>query len=143
VVEGAGFKRLLNYLEPCYKVPSTIHVVTCLQKRFSQVKNNVRSKLEEANYVSLTSDTWISLSMQSYISSTAHFITNNWELHSCVLWTFYFPESHTGELIADKLKEICVYFSLPLEKVVAVVHDLGCNMRASLRTFMVIQIRQV
>lgn len=133
VVEGAGFKRLLNYLEPGYRVPSAVHVVTCLQKRYSQVKSIVQRKLEEVNYISLTSDIWTSLSTQSYISSTAHFITDNWELHSCVLQTLYFPESHTGELIADKLKEICVHFSLPLEKVVAVVHDLGSNMRASLR----------
>ena len=42
-------------------------------------------------------------------------------------------ESHTGELIAEKLKEICLNFSLPLEKMVAVVHDLSSNMRASLR----------
>ena len=72
----------------------------------------------------------LQISAQVYLlSSTAHFIIDNWELHSWVLQTLYFPESHTGELIAEKLKEIYVHFSLPLEKVVAVVHDLGCSMR--------------
>ena len=87
VVEGAGFKKLLNYLEPGYKIPSAVHLVTCLQKRYSQVKSTVQRKLEEVNYISLTSDIWTSLSTQSYISSTAYFITDNWELHSCVLQT--------------------------------------------------------
>ena len=85
VVEGTGFKRLLNCLELGYKVPSAVHVVTYLHKRYSQVKGIIRRKLEEAHYVALTSDIWMSLSTQSYSSATAHFITANWELHSCVL----------------------------------------------------------
>ena len=71
-------------------------------------------------------DIWI----QSYIGLTAHFITDNWKLHSCVQQTLYFPESYAGELISDKLKEIYIHFSLPLG---AAVHDVGSKMRASLR----------
>ena len=87
------------------------------------MKGIIRRKLEEAHYVALTSDIWMSLSTQSYSSATAHFTTANWELHSCVLQTLYFPESHTEELIADKLKDICSDFGLPLEKVVTVVQQ--------------------
>ena len=49
VVEGTGFNL-------SYKVPSAVHVVTCLKKRYSQVKGIIERKLEEANYVALTSD---------------------------------------------------------------------------------------
>ena len=62
-VEGAGFKHLLNYLEPGYKVPSAVHIALCLHERYSQVKDV---------------DVWTSLATQSYISATAHFITSEW-----------------------------------------------------------------
>ena len=89
--------------------------------------------LQAASYIALTSDVWTSLATQSYISATAHFITSEWELSSCVLQTLHFPESHTGVHISEKLKEICSNFNVPYDKVVAVVHDQGSNMQASLR----------
>ena len=85
VIEGTGFKRLLNYLEPGYKVPSAVHIVTCLQTRYSEVKSIIERKLEEASYVALTPDIWTSLATQSYVSGTVYFITDDWELHACVL----------------------------------------------------------
>ena len=47
-VEGAGFKRLLNYLEPGYKVPSAVHIALCLHERYSQVKDVVLEHLQAA-----------------------------------------------------------------------------------------------
>ena len=77
VIEGTGFKWLLNYLEPGYKVPSAVHIVTCLQKRYPEVKSIIERKLEEASYVALTSDIWTSLATQSYVSATVYFITDD------------------------------------------------------------------
>ena len=125
--------RLLNYLEPGYKVPSAVHIASCLHERYSQVKDVVLEHLQAASYIALTSDVWTSLATQSYISATAHFITSEWELSSCVLQTLHFPESHTGVHISEKLKEICSNFNVPYGKVVAVVHDQGSNIQASLR----------
>ena len=124
-VEGTGFKRLLNYLEPGYKVPSAVHITSCLHERYSQVKGVVMEYLQSASYIALTSDVWTSLATQSYISATAHFVTSEWELNSCVLQTLHFPESHTGVHVSEKLKEICSNFSVSYDKVVAVVHDHG------------------
>lgn len=132
-VEGTGFKRLLNYLEPGYKVPSAVHITSCLHERYSQVKGVVMEYLQSASYIALTSDVWTSLATQSYISATTHFVTSEWELNSCVLQTLHFPESHTGVHVSEKLKEICSNFSVSYDKVVAVVHDHGSNMQASLR----------
>ena len=132
-VEGTGFKRLVNYLEPGYKVPSAVHIASCLHERYSQVKDVVMKRLQSVSYIALTSDIWTSLATQSYISATAHFITFEWELNSCVLKTLYFPDSHTGVHISEKLKENCSNFSVSSDKVVAVVHDQGSNMQASLR----------
>ena len=132
-VEGTGFIRLLNYVEPGYKVPSAVHIASCLHDRYSEVKRVVMEHLQGASYIALTSDVWTSLATHSYISATAHFITPEWELSSCVLQTLHFPESHTGVHVSEKLKEICSNFSVAYDKVVAVVHDHGSNMQASLR----------
>ena len=40
-VEGTGFKQLLNYLELGYRVPSAVHIISCLHERYSQVKGVV------------------------------------------------------------------------------------------------------
>ena len=133
IVEGTGFKRLVNYLEPGYKVPSAVHIASCLHERYSQVKGVIIKHLQNVSHIALTSDIWTSLATQSYISATAHFITSEWELNSCVLQTLHFPDSHTGVHISEKLKEICSNFSVSDDKVVAVVHDQGSNMQASLR----------
>ena len=77
--------------------------------------------LQSASYIALTSDIWTSLATQSYISATAHFVTSEWELSSCVLQMMHFPESHTGVCSSEKLKEICLNFSVSYDKVVAVV----------------------
>ena len=133
IVKGTGFKRLVNYLEPGYKVPSAVHIASCLHGRYSQVKDVVMKRLQSVSYNVLTSDIWTSLATQSYISATAHFITSEWEISSCVLQTLHFPDSHSGVHISEKWMEICSNFSISNDKVVAIVHDQGSNMQASFR----------
>ena len=41
-----------------------------------------------------------------------------------------FPENHTTEIIAEKIKEILANFSLHCYRIVAVVHDQGSNKEA-------------
>ena len=55
-VKGTGFKRLLNYLEPGYEVPSAFHITSCLYEQYSQVKSVVMEYLQNASYIALTSD---------------------------------------------------------------------------------------
>ena len=78
IVEGTGFKRLVNYLEPGYKVSSAVHITSCLH-RYSQVEGVVIKHLQNVSYIVLTSDIWTSLATQLYISATTHFITSEWD----------------------------------------------------------------
>jgi len=59
-----------------------------------------------------------------------HFISPDWVLKSFVLQTVSFPENHTTENIAEKVKGVLAYFCLDCGGVVAVVHDQGSNMEA-------------
>ena len=80
MVEGIGFKRLINYLEPNYGVPSAVHITSCLQEHYAKAKTMVICMLEELMHIALTTDIWTSVATQSYITVTAHFISSSWEL---------------------------------------------------------------
>ena len=78
VVEGQDFKRLLNFVEPNYTVPSRTR-----KKKLSQLVATV----EAIPYVAVTSDIWTSRVTQAYITLTVHFITDSWKMDSMVLQT--------------------------------------------------------
>ena len=131
MVECTGFKCLINYLEPGYRVPSAVHITSCLETKYA--KSTVIEMLKEPSHIALTTDIWTSVATQAYITVTAHFVSSTWELKTCLLQTMNFPENHTAQNIEDKLKEILSNFEIGLEKIVAVVHDQGSNMQTCFR----------
>ena len=72
------------------------HYIMVSRKRLSEevipnmyksVKEYVKSKLQSAERVAITSDTWTSVAMESYMSVTTHYIDEEWNLISYVLQT--------------------------------------------------------
>ena len=128
VVEGEGFKRLLSYLEPGYTIPSSVHVMDIVRRKFLAAKEKLGEILSanESKY-GITTDIWTSFSNDAYISLTLHFIDNSWELKSYTLATYPFPEQHTGDNIVEKLKEVIKEYNITDDKVAAIVHDQGSN----------------
>ena len=59
--------------------------------------------LQEPGHIALMTDIWTSVAAQSYITVTAHFISSNWELKTCLLQTTNFPENHIADSICEKL----------------------------------------
>ena len=127
VVEGTGFKQLMNYIEPAYVVPSRTHITSICSKKYHTIKEEVLSCLESTPSVALTTDIWTSRTVQAYITVTVHFLTEDWVLDSKVLVTREMTERHTGVHIAQSLREIAKDWNLD-DKVVAVVHDNASNM---------------
>ena len=125
VVEGEGFKQLLSYLEPGYIIPLSIHVMDIVRRKFLAELEKILSA-NESKY-GITTDIWTSFSNDAYISLTLHFIDDSWELKSYTLATYPFPEQHTGDNIAEKLKEVIKEYNITHDKVMAIVHDQGSN----------------
>ena len=46
---------------------------------------------------------WSSIGLKPYMRYTIHFIDNGWILQSRCLQAQFFPESHTGENIAEAI----------------------------------------
>ena len=100
IVEGNGFRQLINYLEPDYQVPSHTHITTVCHRMYQVERDRVKAELHD-RHVGFTSDIWMSASTQSYITITVHFIADKWELFSRVLLTREMEERHTGIRKAD------------------------------------------
>ena len=106
VVQNEGFKNMLKVLEPRYEIPSRTHfsekVVPDLYER---EKKKVVDELSQVSAVALTTDGWTSRGTESYVTITAHFITEDWEMRSLVLQTRPLYESHTGTHLAQVLTQ--------------------------------------
>ena len=105
-VEGVGFKRLVNYFDPNYRVPSAMHMAKCFTEKYETAKSTLTEMHKEPQHIALTTDIWTSIATQAYITITAHFVSLDWDLKTFVLQTICFPEDHTAEKISEKVKEI-------------------------------------
>lgn len=84
MMEGTGFKQLINYLELNYQGSSTVHITNRLQEHYMKAKTIIHVMLEEPMHSAITTDIWTSMATQLYITVTAHF-SSNWELKTCLL----------------------------------------------------------
>jgi hypothetical protein len=104
-VEGEGFKNLLKVLEPRYSTVSRNHIlekyiVPMYHRTFETVKLELSNGLRHA----FTTDGWTSISTESFITTTCHFISpETYQLQSRVLDTKFCPVSHTAENLASEM----------------------------------------
>ena len=109
VVQGDGFHKLLEKLDPRYQLPSR---KTLSDRVIPTMYNNIKDTkvlpdLSDAKYVAITSDCWTSRVNQSYISVTTHFVKtkSDWKFERFVLESKELPGSHTAEHLAEAIKE--------------------------------------
>ena len=113
VVENSGFRHLISILEPRYKIPSRTHLTaTVIPSMYNDVKEKVIEGLSSAHLVALTTDCWTSRATQSFMTVTAHFINDDWEIKNPVLQTRPIYEAHTSEHLAEVLREVVVEWKL-------------------------------
>ena len=114
VVDGEGFRNLLNILEPCYQLPSRPHIHNkYIIPMYHSTVEHVKTVLGNAERYSLTTDGWSSLANDSYISLTCHFIDKySFTLESVLLNTTHMPEAHTGEHLLSELESLIRFWNL-------------------------------
>ncbi|XP_013885882.1 zinc finger BED domain-containing protein 1 [Austrofundulus limnaeus] len=128
VVENEGFRNMMKTLEPRYSIPSRQHITDiALPKLYTEVKATVMESLNSAERVALTCDSWTSRATESYVTITAHHITDEWKLDSHVLQTRAMHDSHTGQNLAVVLGEAVAEWKLD-NKDPVVVSDNASNM---------------
>ena len=82
MVEDFGFRRLIYYLEPNYRVLFAMHMAKCVTKQYKAGKINFTKIPTETMHIALSTNIWTSIAIQAYITITAHYISPNWELNT-------------------------------------------------------------
>lgn len=90
-------------------------------------------EVQKVLHFATTTDLWSSRTSEPYLSLTAHFIDETWQLQSYCLQTSYFPDDHTGDIIAQGLKDALASWSLPEDRMVCMTTDSGANVVSALR----------
>ena len=68
---------------------------------YRETKDRVMDAMREASRVAVTCDSWTSGATESYLTVTAHYLKDDWEMVSHVLQTRAVFESHTGFHLAE------------------------------------------
>ena len=107
IVDDEGFREFVAGLDPSYVLPSrTTLTRELLPQLYDKIIDEVKANLAKAEYITLTTDGWTSRTTESYIAVTAHFISDSWEMRSCLLECFKYGESHTAENLKDELHRV-------------------------------------
>ncbi|XP_034146796.1 zinc finger BED domain-containing protein 4-like [Esox lucius] len=93
-----------------------------------ECKNRVANEINKTIFFSTNADLWSSRTTEPYISLTIHYIDDNWKQQSKCLQTSYFPDVHTGEIIAAVLREALPSWGLEDSRQVCMTTDSGANM---------------
>lgn len=95
IVEREGFKVFCGTLRPGYKPPGRKALThNYVPRLYSTTRDGLKAMLKDADWISLTSDSWTSKALEAFFSLTSHFISNDWELYAftlccrCVLCSF-------------------------------------------------------
>ena len=119
VVEGKGFRRFCNSLNPHFQVPSRRTLVRHFMVMYDAMKQKLKEELAP-HRLCLTTDTWTSVQNINYMVITAHFIDNDWNLHKRIL-NFCVISNHKGNSIG-KLLESCL-FDWDFKKILTITAD--------------------
>ncbi|CAL9029189.1 unnamed protein product [Prunus brigantina] len=105
MVEGKGFKRICESLNPHFQVPYCRTLVRHFMVMYEEMKQKLKGELA-SHRVCLTTDTWTSVQNINYMVITTHFIDGEWNLHKRIL-NFCVIANHKGNSIG-KLLETCL-----------------------------------
>ncbi|CAA7020907.1 unnamed protein product [Microthlaspi erraticum] len=106
IVEYEEVRRFLQYLNRDYKLYSRNTAAMDVVKTWESEKKKLKLDLENIpSRICLTSDCWTAISGEGYISLTAHYVDEKWNLNSKILLFCDMPPPHTGDALASKIYE--------------------------------------
>ncbi|XP_025190395.1 zinc finger BED domain-containing protein 1-like, partial [Melanaphis sacchari] len=134
IVENSGFRHLVKLLDSRYQIPSRRAISrTIIPNMYDEVKNKIQVVLNDAKYISVTTDIWTSINTDSFITITVHFFPKlDINLKTFVLCTKKLTKSHTAVYLSQILTTELNKFDI-LHKVVAIVTDGGRNINVAVR----------
>ncbi|KAK5853479.1 hypothetical protein PBY51_014626 [Eleginops maclovinus] len=89
---------------------------------YHSTTSNLRTHL-----LTIHPDGWTSLATEAYVTVTAHFINEEWELKDVLLKTIEAPKSHTAENVAKYIGNILDEYKVDRESVLSITTDNAAN----------------
>lgn len=105
-VEYEGVWNILKYLEPQVVEFSTNTARSDILKLHAKERNHLRGELlacPEPGRIALTSDAWMSIVTDGYLSLIAHYVDSNWNLQKKILKFSFIPTPHTSQALSEKI----------------------------------------
>ncbi|KAF7286699.1 hypothetical protein GWI33_004325 [Rhynchophorus ferrugineus] len=131
IVEDKGFQEFVKKLNPLYSMPTRKRLTTQLIPEYYQSEvEKLQQKLSPVEYVSVTTDLWISDTTNHYVTVSVHFLENS-ELRSNVLQTNEVRGNQNSSEIAEELQDIFNNWNIN-DKIVTVVSDNSENIKSSI-----------
>ncbi|KAL5728393.1 hypothetical protein ACHQM5_001485 [Ranunculus cassubicifolius] len=87
IVEHVGFRKLINGLQPLFKMPSSRNTIKSDILKLYGVEKTKTYMMFEAlpSRVAITTDLWTSRQRKGYMDVTAHFIDESWRLQNMII----------------------------------------------------------
>ncbi|KAL3971629.1 C-C chemokine receptor type 4 [Sarotherodon galilaeus] len=127
-LEKDSFRDLVKVLDPRYVMPGRKHFSKVeLPRLYDACRAKVEKDVCSVMHYALTTDLWTSRDAQPYMSVTIHFINKDWTLCTRCLQTAYFPEDHTGGMLAQGLRDTLESWGLQECHLVCVTTDNATN----------------
>ena len=113
LVQSHGFRYFCRVLEPRWQIPGRFYVTrTLMPDLYENVKAEIVEGLRCAESIAITTDGWTSRATESYITVTAHYLNEDWEMKNHVLQTLPIYEAHTSDNLSDVLTNAAVEWKL-------------------------------
>lgn len=105
IVENERFRMYTKVLNADLELPSRKKITEMLEEKYKIQSKDLKKKMEDVDYIALTSDGWSSDSIKSFMSVTAHLIEGG-TLKSLVISTAEITDSHAAQNIANAIQQI-------------------------------------
>lgn len=128
MLENNGFQRLIHTLKPKYQIPSRKYMSeVIIPEVYTKVKNVIRAEIAKAKAISITTDIWTCMNnLLGFLSYTAHWLDEEFELQHRVLQMQHFRGPHTADNIRSVLSDLSVSWDIDT-RIHLVLRDNGPN----------------
>lgn len=140
-VESSGFRNLMNYMDPKYRVPSrrtiTRHLIKDLKKIKQSIRNEIKQLLDEciSHKIHATVDLWSSRALDPILGIRFHYVGQDFTLRVKTVAFLHFGERHTASNISSAFEEILSEYGLNTQSLGYVVTDNASNMIKAFKIF--------
>lgn len=113
LVDCPHFNAFVKFIDPRFSLPCRNTIThTVLPDIYHEAKEKLRDELSKVDYVALTCDCWTSMTNDSYLTVTVHYINEKIKSVSRVLATVGLEERHTSINLAKRLKAIAAEWKI-------------------------------